>query len=257
MKSTPMRIGKINHSHHDAKHLKVRKLPDPPKYYLDYSKFVVNKPWGYEYLMYANDTVELWNLYLKKGAMTSMHCHPRKKTALIILEGKAQFSSLTETYTLKQFDSCVIDPATFHQTKAISPGGIRIVEVESPPMKWDIIRLRDAYGREREPYEGVDKMTLDEGECIRFPDPRMYECQERVLRNCVFRVKKIKGQYDALDEKHFYNHDLLTILSGEIKHRNGKVLHTVGDVIDAATFTRDLHLHSIDDVTMLFLKNGI
>lgn len=251
-----MRIGKIIQSHKDVRHLKVRKLPEKPEIFFDYSKFVVNKPWGYEYLMYSNDSVELWNLYLKKGAMTSMHCHPRKKTALIILEGEALFSSLTGTYTLKQFDSCMIAPATFHQTKAISQGGIRVMEVESPPMKWDLIRLYDAYGREQEPYEGVNKMTLDEGECIRFPDPRMYECQERISRNCVFRVKKIKGQYDALDEKHFYNHDLLAILSGEIKHRNGKVLHTVGDVIDANKYVRDLRSHSVEIVTMLFLKNG-
>lgn len=250
-----MHIRKIVQSHHDIKHLEKRKIPKTPKIFLDYSKFVVNKPWGYEYLMYFNDSIELWNLYIKAGAMTSMHCHPRKKTAIVILEGEALFSCLLGSYKLQPFDSFMIDLATFHQTKAISRGGIHVMEVETPPMKWDLIRLKDVYGRENKPYEGINKMTLDEGECIRFPDPRPYECQERIQRNCIFRVKKIKGRYDALDEKHFRSHDLLVVLSGEIRHTDGNVLHSLGDVIEAREFARDLRSHVIDDVTMMFLKN--
>src|SRR5882672_680707 len=45
----------------------------------DYSKVVVRKPWGYEYLIFQNDSVAVWILYLEAAAETSTHCHPTKK----------------------------------------------------------------------------------------------------------------------------------------------------------------------------------
>ena len=42
----------------------------------DYSKVVVRKPWGYEYLIFSNEKSAVWILFLKAGEQTSMHCHP-------------------------------------------------------------------------------------------------------------------------------------------------------------------------------------
>ena len=47
---------------------------------IDYSKLVVRKPWGYEYLTFQSKKVAVWILCLKKGQQTSMHVHPKKKT---------------------------------------------------------------------------------------------------------------------------------------------------------------------------------
>ena len=46
---------------------------------IDYSKIVVRKPWGYEYLTYQSKKIAVWILCLKKGQQTSMHAHPKKK----------------------------------------------------------------------------------------------------------------------------------------------------------------------------------
>ena len=46
---------------------------------IDYSKLVVRKPWGYEYLTFQSKKVAVWILCLKKGQQTSMHAHPKKK----------------------------------------------------------------------------------------------------------------------------------------------------------------------------------
>jgi hypothetical protein len=54
---------------------------------IDFKNVVVNKPWGYEYLVYQNDSVAVWYLYLREGAATSLHCHPKKKTGIILLKG--------------------------------------------------------------------------------------------------------------------------------------------------------------------------
>ena len=69
---------------------------------IDYQKVLVKKPWGYEYLMYQNGTVGVWYLHIKEGARTSLHCHPHKKTGLILLSGEAVVSFLndsTEAFT--------------------------------------------------------------------------------------------------------------------------------------------------------------
>ena len=70
----------------------------------DYSKVVVRKPWGYEYLTYQSKDVAVWILHLKKGHQTSMHCHPRKKTSLIVLDGSVNCKSIDEIHTLEKHD---------------------------------------------------------------------------------------------------------------------------------------------------------
>ena len=52
----------------------------------------VKKPWGYEYLAYENENVGLWFLYIAPGQSTSMHCHPKKTTGLVLLDGEAEIS---------------------------------------------------------------------------------------------------------------------------------------------------------------------
>ena len=49
-----------------------------------YDNKVVNKPWGYEYVVYRNANnlcVTLLNIEYNKT--TSLHCHPQKKSGFI------------------------------------------------------------------------------------------------------------------------------------------------------------------------------
>ena len=49
--------------------------------FYDYSKIVVKKPWGYEYLFFSNQSIAVWILYLRRGAQTvvflGIHIHSR------------------------------------------------------------------------------------------------------------------------------------------------------------------------------------
>lgn len=63
---------------------------------IDYSKIVVRKPWGYEYLTYQSKKIAVWILCLKKSQQTSMHAHPKKKTSLIVLDGEVTCRSFNE-----------------------------------------------------------------------------------------------------------------------------------------------------------------
>jgi len=127
----------------------------------DYKNKVVLKPWGYEYLVFENTHVAVWFLHIKNGHSTSMHCHPLKKTSLIILSGKALCNTFEHRYYLEGIGAIILDKAVFHSTKALSSNGINVLEVESPPNKTDLVRLEDEYGRESCGYEGLTEMRTE------------------------------------------------------------------------------------------------
>jgi mannose-6-phosphate isomerase-like protein (cupin superfamily) len=119
----------------------------------NYSNVVVNKPWGYEYLWYQNPSVAVWMLYLENGRATSLHSHLRKRTSLIVVSGQVVCSTLEDRYKLNIADSVVLEPCVFHTSQAISNEGAFLIEVETPPMKGDLVRLKDSFGREESGYE--------------------------------------------------------------------------------------------------------
>ncbi len=122
----------------------------------DYSKVIVNKPWGYEYLIFQNEHVGIWILYLKEGAQTSMHCHPGKKTSLFVLQGEVKCLGIDNVEHLYSGEAIIIERAVFHRTIALSTPGAFLLELETPVDKTDLIRLKDEYGRERLGYEGEE-----------------------------------------------------------------------------------------------------
>jgi mannose-6-phosphate isomerase-like protein (cupin superfamily) len=127
----------------------------------DYKNIVVNKPWGYEYLWFQNDNVAIWFLYIKKDNGTSLHCHARKRTSLIVLDGEVECTTLDDKYRMRTLDAVVLEPCVFHSSRAISNGGAFIMEIETPPMKGDLVRLNDAYGRQGTGYEKTNEYSTD------------------------------------------------------------------------------------------------
>ncbi len=127
----------------------------------DYSKVVVTKPWGYEYLWYQNASVAVWMLYLKPGHATSLHCHLRKRTSLIVVAGQVVCSTLENRNKLASLDAMVLEPCVFHTTEAISDDGVFVIEVETPPLKGDLVRLKDRFGRAGTGYESATHYATD------------------------------------------------------------------------------------------------
>ena len=117
----------------------------------NYKNMIIKKPWGYEYLFYENALVAVWCLHINKGEATSLHCHPNKKTGLIMLDGEAELSFLNDSVPLKPLSRHILRPGLFHSTKAISDS--ILLEVETPPNKEDIVRFNDKYGRKGKPIE--------------------------------------------------------------------------------------------------------
>ncbi len=116
---------------------------------------VIRKPWGYEYCAFDNGAAAVWILHIARGRQTSRHCHPNKRTQLILLQGEARFNG----EPLVPLRPVVIEKGEYHQTAATSDivpaseNGAFVMEIEEPSNKADIRREADAYGREAQPIE--------------------------------------------------------------------------------------------------------
>lgn len=146
---------------------------------LPYHNAIVKKPWGYEYLAFENEHVAIWILHIIRKRKTSMHCHPRKRTGLILLSGTATFHHISGSIELQALDGVVIEKGAFHLTEAtsslpmvpVSENGIWVMEIESPPLKTDLVRIGDQYGRAGASYEGVSQMVFNPSHCLTLEEP--------------------------------------------------------------------------------------
>ncbi len=127
----------------------------------NFSDVVVRKPWGYEYLWFQNADVAVWMLHLAAASATSLHCHVRKRTSLIPVAGTVLCTTLEGQSRLRSGDALVLEPCVFHSTRALSPEGAFVMEIETPPLKGDLVRLRDAFGRVGMGYEGSSQYSSE------------------------------------------------------------------------------------------------
>jgi mannose-6-phosphate isomerase-like protein (cupin superfamily) len=198
----------------------------------DYSNVVVRKPWGYEYLWHQNSAVAVWVLHLNAGAATSMHCHARKRTSLIVLAGSAVCSTFDDRYPLAAGQAVVLEPGVFHTTMA-GPGGCCLMEVETPPMKGDLLRYRDNFGRAGQGYEDARQYARDFSEFDYAP------LRTIAHGGAPFRFKDLELRLQVLppgtDSFRGWNHDGLVIpflgrLSGE-----RRLLADIGEAVPMRT----------------------
>ena len=201
----------------------------------DYEDGIVTKPWGYEYLMYQSDKIGIWFLYIAEGRQTSLHCHPAKKTGYILLSGEAEVSFLKDATRLKAVSKLMIREGLFHSTKAISPGGIQVIEVESPPDKTNLVRLDDAYGRKEQPYEGSDAVVPLTTDCIMFHPPELGSPAVYTVSGVKLVIEHLE-KLDPLKERP--PEEVILILDGGLVSKNGDPILSSGDVITISTFTR-------------------
>ena len=172
----------------------IRAKQDP----FDYSKVIVKKPWGYEYLVFENEFVAIWMLHIVRKRKTSMHSHPKKRTSLILLAGNATCSHLEGSEKLNPMEGIVIEEGVFHMTEASnelpidpqSENGIWVMEIESPPNKADLIRMKDEYGRSGKAYEGTENMVFDPSDCIKFQEPEPGKIIHERFNDCIFSLAR-------------------------------------------------------------------
>lgn len=127
---------------------------------LGYLDRLIVKPWGAEFRVYEDDLVDVWYLHIKAGHRTSLHCHPHKRTALLGIAGKATLSTRSGLqYALTPGVVVQIESGAYHRISASSTG-VRLIEVETPKDKLDLVRIEDDTRAPGEPYESEDHAPL-------------------------------------------------------------------------------------------------
>jgi mannose-6-phosphate isomerase-like protein (cupin superfamily) len=197
---------------------------------IDFSKVIVKKPWGYEYLVYEGEDIAAWCLHIKKDYATSMHCHADKETVLIVLSGKVICSGLNESSELSEGDCAIIEKRKFHSTKAVSSNAI-ILEIENPANKTDLIRLKDSYGRALKGYESKNEMCSD------------LSVNERVFLNLEnlnlnkrigameISIKTFNNNFSLIENLNRYRNSVNFILSGEVDDEKNGITCKKGNIL--------------------------
>ena len=217
----------------------------------NYEVNVVKKPWGYEYLAYKNKHVALWFLHIKHTHSTSLHCHPKKTTGLILLDGSAEVSFFNNTNKLTPGNKIMIRKGLFHSTKATSEKGALVFEIETPVDKNDLVRFRDNYGREGKPYENNTYEIPKKNDCLWIEDPKFNAYKDYKFANCTLIVKSITNISSFLEINDTNN---IIFLKGGLQTDYKQNVVGPGDIVIASTIKQLLGVFSkVDPKTVIMI----
>lgn len=197
-----------------------------------YDNKVVNKPWGYEYVVYRNQNnlcVTFLSIDYKKT--TSLHCHPNKKSGFILLRGKALFQlglwkKRSEVHSSPS--KRMIARGLFHSVKSVSKKGLLALEFETPVDKKDLVRFKDAYGRKNKSYEGKKYTKKIGSNFIKFKKPRVGVKQVYKFNDVTVSLEVHKNFKNILKNS---SNTIFAILGGSIGDKKGKKVLSFGDIV--------------------------
>ena len=219
-----------------------------------YNNMIVQKPWGSEYIIYDNGTVAITLMSIDFSQSTSLHCHPTKKTGFILVSGTAEIT--LGFYNCEIFSApskTVIRPGFFHSTKAISENGVKVLELECPIDKDDIVRFKDKYGREGENYKSDSKMSSLNNSNILFEEPEINKPKTYNFDGIEVKLEK-SNNLERLSNKSLDT--IIGILDGGIRCKKSKKrVLTPGEVIKTGTIIKLSESFEVDDmITTLSVK---
>ena len=137
---------------------------------IDFKNLLVKKPWGSEYLLFENEFCAIWILDINYMENTSMHCHPKKETSLVCLDGEVSCNTLNDSFKLDSLDGIFFNKKIFHQTQSTTKEGSFILEIETPVNKFDLVRINDTYGRQGKEYENKKHYVRHPNLTLNFPE---------------------------------------------------------------------------------------
>lgn len=210
-----------------------------------YKNKVVLKPWGYEFLIFENECVAIWHLHIKNQHSTSMHCHPKKKTSLTVLKGKALSNTFQHRNYFEGLSGTIIEKGVFHSTRAESFDGIDLIELETPPNKLDLVRLNDAYGRQKEGYEGLTEMetiNLDRYNFYYFEEPSTPVGQVFERSGCILSISAYQNQEEFIENFSFEPNSYYQICRGNVFNNEQEELYELGDSFSFDMVSQKEHL---------------
>jgi mannose-6-phosphate isomerase-like protein (cupin superfamily) len=198
------------------------------KIYKDYSKSIINKPWGNEFLIYQNKKISLWLLNLNGKSSTSLHCHKHKNTTLIPINNRVRVNLIEKLFYAKKKEIVFLPKRKFHQSYNFNNSILNLLEIETPNIKDDIIRHHDYYGRVENNFSIENKINKykENKSLVIFNSKkkRKYFLNKKILIERFFPNQKIN-----LNKKLFNNYIHFYILNGG--------LLDINKIIDIDNFT--------------------
>jgi len=225
--------------------------------FFDYSKVIVRKPWGYEYLIFSNEHVAIWILSINPDSQTSMHCHPNKSTSLIVLQGQVTVSGLDKNVFLKAGHGIFIDQKVFHQSSTSKDTGAMLMEIESPVNKRDLLRLKDSYGRVNLGYEGKESYTSNTSN-YNYLSFKKFGLASGLTKNFLesslsfisAAQSNLKEIIDKLNDA-----DVLAILNGSLVLECGQVVISPGEMIKVGQLRSSSNYQVLSQLELVIVRS--
>tara|TARA_B100000767_G_scaffold260442_1_gene271107 strand:+ start:208 stop:912 length:705 start_codon:yes stop_codon:yes gene_type:complete len=220
----------------------------------NYDNSKVLKPWGEEYNIFRNKKkLAITYLKLKKGEATSIHCHPRKKTGFLILSGVAEVQLgiyKKNIFKYKPMSILVLRPGLFHRIKASDKKDLYALEIETPYIKTDLIRMEDNYGRKNIGYESLLKTKKLTKKDVIFNVPTLKKSNKYILNNIQIEISYFTNfkSLNSFDDK-----SVSIILDGSMINNKNKTVITVGEIVKSYTLKKLFSFFKINK-TILILR---
>lgn len=217
--------------------------------------YIVNKPWGNEYVICKNKRTATWLLNIGYKKKTSLHCHPKKKTGFILLSGSVEVMlGFYDKRILKAPSKLMIRPGLFHSTKALSKKGAVVLEIETPINKDDLVRYKDSYGRENKPYEGINKMRKKDKSTLIFQIPKLNNINNYKFNNLKITLEKHSQTKNLINRS---KNTIFAVLDGGLSDKKNQLVLSPGDIVRTDTVKKLSKVFKINkEMTILTCKKN-
>jgi rfaE bifunctional protein nucleotidyltransferase chain/domain len=202
----------------------------------NYFKKIYEKPWGYEFLAYQNKNVGIWILTINKDQKTSLHCHYKKSSIVICLDGVAKIDLYNGFEILRVGESLYADKKTFHGLGSYTDTCVLMeIEIYTDNVtftdKDDLLRIKDMYCREKTGYGASVKEVDVTGEVLQ--KYRHFKIEE----NCNVNIGETKiNVVNNIDNIPNLHSKIVFLLEGRVQagaqmHYNGSFIENFNDLV--------------------------
>lgn len=204
-----------------------------------YDNKVINKPWGHEYVVHrVKKNLSVTFLNINPGKTTSLHCHTKKKTGFIVLDGKARIQLGLWKSEQKNFNSpskLMIRTGLFHSIKCVSKRPLLALEFESPCEKNDLVRFDDPYGRSLKPYEAGKKHEKEIKKTFKLVRPKGKKSQKIKFKKTHLFFEN-HSSFKTIISKN--KNTIFAVVDGYVGTRENRKVLAPGDIIKTGTMIK-------------------
>ena len=203
----------------------------------------VIKPWGSEYKIYSNSISSTKLLRINSDKSTSLHCHPIKKTGFVLIKGEVEVDlGFYNSKKLSPVSRLMIRPGLFHCTKNLNKETATILEIETPIDKDDLVRFKDNYGRENQPYEDKKSMVeLGKNDPL-FDEPKQNSVNEYTVDGINIKINKTNNVNQLLKLE---NNSIIAVLDGGFASDDNQLVLSPGDIVGLETIKKLVEVFKI------------